>query len=219
MKKFNFLLFISTLLFSLSSLAENDDSFNKQLLNIQQQWAKANYTLTDDPQEAAFKDLIAQTETWVNDHKDRAEAWLWQGIIQSTFAGVSGGLSGLSYAKKAKKSLEKAIHLNGDALQGSAYTSLGILYHKVPSWPIAFGDDDDAKMYLEKALTINPNGIDPNYFYSEYLYDERQYSDAKKHLLLALQAPKRPTRPLADKYRQKEVEQLLVKVEKKLAKK
>jgi len=72
--------------------------------------------------------------------------------------------------------------------------TLGILYHKVPGWPIAFGDDDDEKNYLEKALALNPQGIDPHYFYGEFLYDERDYTEAKNHLLLALQAPKKPLR-------------------------
>ena len=65
--------------------------------------------------------------------------------------------------------------------------TLGILYHKVPGWPIAFGDDDDEKNYLEKALALNPQGIDPHYFYGEFLYDERDYTEAKNHLLLAQQ--------------------------------
>lgn len=72
--------------------------------------------------------------------------------------------------------------------------TLGILYHKVPGWPIAFGDDDDEKNYLEKALALNPQGIDPHYFYGEFLYDERDYTEAKNHLLLAQQAPKKPLR-------------------------
>ena len=97
--------------------------------------------------------------------------------------------------------------------------TLGILYHKVPGWPIAFGDDDDAKNYLEKALALNPQGIDPHYFYGEFLYDERDYTEAKNHLLLAQQAPKRPLRPLADEARQNEIQKLLTKVDKKLKKK
>jgi hypothetical protein len=51
------------------------------------------------------------------------------------------------------------------ALQGSAYTSLGSLYYQVPGWPIGFGDDKRAEAMLLKALEINPDGIDPNYFY------------------------------------------------------
>ena len=99
---------------------------------------------------------------------------------------------------------------------GSAYTSLGTLYHKVPGWPIGFGDDDDARVMLNKALAINPDGIDPNYFYGEYLYDERDYKQALVYLEKAKYAQPRVTRPLADKYRHQEIELLLAKVNKKL---
>jgi tetratricopeptide (TPR) repeat protein len=220
MKKFNLWLIASgSLLLSTTALANNLTSFDNQLLDIQHQWAKANYTLTDDAQEQAFEKLIDQLAQFVDSNETYAEAWIWQGIVNSSYAGAKGGLGALSYAKAAKKSLEKALTINDAALAGSAYTSLGILYHKVPGWPIAFGDDDDAKQYLEKAIELNPTGIDSNYFYGEYLYDEKQYTNAKKHLLLALKAPARPTRPLADESRHNEIQQLLVKVNKKLNKK
>ena len=61
-------------------------------------------------------------------------------------------------------------------MDGSAYTSLGTLYHKLPGFPIAFGSDKKARMYLEKALQISPDAIDPNYFYGEFLYDDGEYA-------------------------------------------
>ncbi|WP_448211002.1 tetratricopeptide repeat protein [Colwellia sp. MEBiC06753] len=199
--------------------AQEVTDFDQQLLNIQHQWAKVNYSLSGKEQEQAYETLIADVEQFTQANAERAEAWIWQGIIQSSFAGAKGGLGALSYAKAAKKSLEKALSLNEQALDGSAYTSLGTLYHKVPGWPIAFGDDDDAKVYLEKAIAINPQGIDPNYFYGEFLYDEGEYVKAKDHLVAAQRAPARLARPLADESRHHEIDQLLAKVEKKLKKK
>lgn len=223
MKRLNhFTLLICSLLLSLTSIANNNtfnnNTFDNELLSIQHQWAKVNYTLAGDEQEKAFERLILIAKNFAEQNTERAEVWAWQGIIQSSFAGAKGGLGALSYAKDAKKSFEKAIEIDGTALKGSAYTSLGVLYHKVPGWPIAFGDDDDAKTYLEKAIALNPQGIDSNYFYGEFLYDKKQYTQAKNHLLLAQQAAKRPSRPLADLSRQNEIKQLLVKVNKKLAK-
>jgi Tfp pilus assembly protein PilF len=83
----------------------------------------------------------------------------------------------LSLAKDAKKPLE----IDESALNGSAYASLGTLYHKVPGWPLGFGDDDTAKEMLEKAMLINPNGIDSNYFYGEFLFDEKKYIQKQRN--------------------------------------
>ena len=47
-------------------------------------------------------------------------------------------------------------------LDGSAYNSLGVLYYKVPGWPVGFGDKAKARELLQKALAINPKGIDAN---------------------------------------------------------
>jgi cytochrome c-type biogenesis protein CcmH/NrfG len=93
---------------------------------------------------------------------------------------------------------------------------LGILYSKVPCWPIGFGDDDKALELLDKALALSPDGIDSNYFYADFLTEQGKYKAAEQHLLKAQQAPARPTRPLADKGRQQEIAVLLAKVQQKL---
>ena len=160
--------------------------------------------------------MISASEALTKIQPDNAEYWIWFGIVQSTFAGVKGGLGALEFAENAREALEKALEINPDALGGSAYTSLGTLYHKVPGWPIGFGSDKTAKKLLKKALEINPDGIDPNFFYGEFLYNKRKYKAAKKHLLAAKSAPERPNRPVADAQRQKEIDELMKKVERKL---
>jgi Tfp pilus assembly protein PilF len=103
-------------------------------------------------------------------------------------------------------------------MQGSAYTSLGTLYFKVPGWPVGFGDEEKAEELLSKALTLNPDGIDPNYFYGEFLLEQKRYEEAEKALLKAQQAPARPNRELADSGRQEEIQVALLKVREKLHK-
>lgn len=98
--------------------------------------------------------------------------------------------------------------INENALQGSAMTSLGVLYHKVPGWPIAFGSDKKAEMLLKHALSLNPDGIDPNYFYAEFLFDEGEYQQALEYANRAESAPARSDRPLADEGRHKEIAHL-----------
>ncbi|MCY7295535.1 tetratricopeptide repeat protein [Alteromonas sp. a30] len=203
-------------LFTGASFAE-DMSANSSLLDIQHRWAQANYQLEDEKEKiAAFEKLIADAENLTQQSPENAEYWIWLGISKSTFAGVKGGLGALGYAKEAKKALEKALELDPQALNGSAYTSLGTLFHKVPGWPIGFGSDKKAEKMLKKALEINPNGIDPNYFYGEFLYNDGEYQAAKKHLMMAKAAAPRPTRPLADSGRQEEIDALMRKLQKKL---
>ena len=183
---------------------------------LQTSWAKANYELKDDAQTKAFKVLIEQAKATTAQYPEKAESWIWLGIIQSTYAGKAGPFSAMSYAESAKASLEKAMDLNATALNGSAYASLGTLYFKVPGWPIGFGDDDKASNLLKKAVEINPKGIDSNYFYADYLIEEDEYKAAKQYLLKAKTAPSRPDRPLADKGRQQEILALLSKVNEEL---
>ncbi len=101
-------------------------------------------------------------------------------------------------------------------MDGSVYTSMGSLYCQVPGWPLAFGSDDKACAYLEKALSINPDGIDANYFYGDFLLNQGDYAAAAKAFEKAIQAPPRAERPLADQGRRQEAEAGLVKARAKL---
>lgn len=183
---------------------------------LQQRWAEVNYQVDEDKREQAFADLLTQADAVVVANSDKAEAYIWRGIITSSYAGAKGGLGALSLTEKSKADLEHAIAIDGSALQGSAYTSLGVLYYKVPGWPVGFGSDKKARQLLTKALEFNPQGIDPNYFYAEFLTEERDYKAAMRYLQLAKQAPARPERPLADSGRQQEIAALERKLAKKL---
>ncbi|MFC3094013.1 hypothetical protein DRW07_11070 [Alteromonas sediminis] len=213
----NTLLIVPLMTFSVFAGAQSH--FDTSLLEIQHDWAKVNYTLNDSDQIKGFENLLKNAKAFVEDYPDRAEPLVWYGIIESSYAGAKGGIGALSNAKEAKKALEKALKIDELVLEGSAYTSLGILYHKVPGWPISFGDDDDARLLLEKAISVNPTGIDSNYFYGEFLFDEREYDKAKVHLTRALNAPPRPTRKLADESRRAEINALMLKLDEKLSKK
>ena len=205
--------------FTIGCLFVSSASFadvQQALSDMQQQWAKAQYEFKDKAQDAAFLDLIEQTKQHVTNYPESAEIWVWKGIISSSYAGVKGGLGALSLVKKAKADFEKSMSLDDTALMGSAYTSLGTLYFKVPGWPLAFGNDDKAQDLLMKALSINPTGIDSNFFYAQYLVEQDDYVQAKEYLLKAQAAPARPTRPLADQGRQHEIAVLLASVRKKL---
>jgi tetratricopeptide (TPR) repeat protein len=176
---------------------------------LQTEWERIKYTRPAAEQEKAFEQLTQAAGAARAQYPQRAEPRIWYGIIAASYAGARGGLGALSLAKEAKKALEEALAIDPQALQGSAYTSLGSLYYQVPGWPIGFGSDDKAREMLHKALAINPDGIDPNYFLGDFLYRKGDYEAARQALAKALKAPPRPERLLADQGRRKEIEALL----------
>lgn len=175
------------------------------LRHLQDRWAEVNYQLDGKTQLAAFEQLLADADRAVAANPRSAEILIWRGIVKSTYAGAKGGLGALSIAKSSRSDLEQALELDPDALQGSAYTSLGALYYSVPGWPIGFGDDAKAEDLLRRALALNPDGIDPNYFYADYLISEKRYAEARTYLQKAQRAAPRPGRELADSGRQQEI--------------
>ena len=189
---------------------------NEDVFQLQKAWDKLKYQTPASLQEKGFEELLDQSKTVTTQYPDKAEPLIWQGIIEATFAGVRNGISGqlaaLSLVKSAKNSLDKAIKINPIALNGSGYTSLGSLYYQVPAWPISFGDNEKAKEYLTKGLELNPDGIDSNYFYADYLYKTGDSSKAERVLKKALLAHPREGREIADEGRKKEINDLLKKI-------
>ncbi|WP_115717710.1 tetratricopeptide repeat protein [Gallaecimonas mangrovi] len=186
------------------------------LIHYQQSWAEIKYQTADKEQEKNFAKLRLQMQSELKTHGQDPDYLIWGGIISASYAGAKGGLGALKYVKEARSELEKAIKINDKALGGSAYTSLGSLYYLVPGWPISFGDDDKAKQYLQKALVINPDGIDANFFYGDFLMDQGHYRQAKVYLEKALAAPARPGRAVADAGRKGEIQERLKTIQTKL---
>lgn len=178
---------------------------------LQREWDSIKYKSPAAQHAAQFEQLAGRAQQVVARYPDRAEPLVWQGIIVSSLAGAKGGLGALSLAKQAKAQYEAALKIAPEALGGSAYNSLGVLYYKVPGWPIGFGDKAKAKELLQKALAINPQGIDANFFYAEYLVETGHNSEAVGYLEKALAAPARPGRELADAGRRDEVRALLAR--------
>jgi len=191
------------------------DSPDDAVKALQHEWETIKYTLPQGQQEKSFEQLAAKAHAVSQAHPDRAAPMVWEGIILSSWAGAKGGIGALSIAKQAKARYEAALKIEPDVLDGSAYNSLGVLYYKVPGWPVGFGDDKKAQELLRKALDINPQGIDPNFFYGEYLMDQGKPAEAVAYLTRALQAPPRPGREIADAGRREEARKLLEEAKRK----
>jgi tetratricopeptide (TPR) repeat protein len=187
-------------------------SVEDEIQILQSRWAEINYQLDGKVQLTAFSQLVNEAGRVISTYPEQASPWIWSGIIKSTYAGAMGGLGALSLAKEAKKDLEEALSIDETALEGSAYTSLGSLYANVPGWPIGFGDNKKAEKMLQQALELNPQGIDSNYFYAQFLIEEKRYAEARYYLEKAAAAPARPERPLADSGRHEEIDMLLAEI-------
>lgn len=191
-----------------ASAAPVDDAVRE----LQHDWETIRYKMPASERERRFADLAGKAHRVSETFQGRAEPLIWEGIIVSSLAGEKGGLGALGMVKQAKALYEQAIQIDGNALEGSAYNSLGVLYYKVPGWPVGFGDKKKANALLQKALAINPNGIDPNFFFGEYLAENGEPDQAVAFLEKALQAPPRPGRQIADAGRRDEARQLLEKL-------
>lgn len=181
---------------------------------IQEQWAEIKYKQPEKQQAESYNKFAVQARRIVESNPSVAEALIWEGIVLSSEAGAKGGLGALGLAKDAKQRLDEALKINNKALSGSAYTSLATLYAKVPGWPVGLGDKERAEEYFKKSLSINPNGIDPNYFYGEYLVDRERFAEARIFIEKALNAPLRQGREVTDSGRRQEISALLAKLNK-----
>ena len=178
---------------------------------LQHDWEVIRYQTPGAEREKRFEALAAKAHEFSESHPQRSEPLVWEGIIVSSFAGAKGGLGALGLAKQAKALYEGSLQIDANALDGSAYNSLGVLYYKVPGWPLGFGDKPKAQELLQKALAINPKGIDPNFFYGEYLIETGKPAEAIAYLERAVNAPPRPGRDVADAGRRAEANELLRK--------
>ncbi len=194
-----------------------DADFAAELQSIAQEWDRANFESADAAaRRQAFAALSARAARFAQRFPHRAEPLVWEGIVLSSFAGAKGGLGALGLAKQSRARLLAAMKIDPAALNGSAYTSLGVLYYKVPGFPLGFGSHTKAHEYLQKALEINPDGIDPNFFYGELMFEEGEYAQALRYLQRAQNAAPRPERPVADSGRHREIADLRQRVQAKL---
>lgn len=179
---------------------------------LQHEWEVIRYQTPVSARERRFEELATRAHQVSLSFPGRSEPLVWEGIIVSSWAGEKGGLGALPLVKKARALYEDAIRIDGAVLDGSAYGSLGVLYYKVPGWPLGFGDRDKARELLRKALQVNPQGIDANYFYAEFLAEVGQPDAALAHLDKVLAAEARPGRTIADTGRKQEARELMARL-------
>lgn len=189
---------------------------NDDILSLQKAWMAINYQTAMPQQARDFENLLLAAKKTSAQYTELAEAHIWQGVIEATYADLKNDVGdkskALSLAESAKNSFKLAIKLNPHAMNGAAYTNLGALYYQVPGWPLGFGDEQKAEEFLLKGLAHNPDDIDANFFYGDFLFQKAQLLKAQQHLIKASLAPERDGREVADKARKQEIKDRLKQV-------
>lgn len=174
------------------------DALELAVQKIESEWAHIHYKVVKEKQEGAFKRLLAEVNNLNAQYPDQAELIIQQAIIVATNADNIDPFSALQAIHQARDLLLQAIELDPNASEGAAFVTLGSLYYRVPSWPIAYGDNEKAQKMLKKALAINPNTIDANYFYGEFLVTRGKQKEAMTYFKRAIAIPVRATQVFAD---------------------
>jgi len=189
-------------------------ALDAELHKVELNWEHVKFQEDGQPQQ--FDDMAAiakQAAAIAARYPGRAEPLIWQGIATSEEAGLASMLHAMSYAKEARALLEQADSMDPSALDAGAPTCLGVLYYRVPGFPVGFGDTDKARQMLKQAVSLAPDGMDANYFYADFLMNEKDYATAEKVLRHALALPPRPDRPLWDQNRRGVMRALLAKAQ------
>lgn len=180
---------------------------------INDNWARISYQMNGSSHQTTALDKLAHlADLTVARYPGQADPLLWQGIVVSEQANRANIFHKLGLATRARDILARAYAINPRAGNGGAAMSLGVLYYKVPGSPIGFGDKARARQLLQQALALDPDGLDANYFWGDYLYDQGDKAGAKAALVKALHAPHDPARPVWDAGRRGEVQALLRKI-------
>ncbi|MDD5276809.1 MAG: hypothetical protein PHR16_12105 [Methylovulum sp.] len=176
---------------------------------LESEWAHIYYGTPKAQQALAYQQLLEKTVELAKQFPDNPDLLYWQAVIKANYAEYQSELVALDTIHEVRDLLQKVIAIDPKTMEGSAYVVLGTLYYLTPPWPIAFGDDDKANELLQTALKINPDGIDSNYFYGNYLLSEDHIEEAEKHFTKAIAAPVRPEQVYVDNELKKEAKTAL----------
>lgn len=186
-------------------------AFDDELSSLQQRWAVARYQVSGDERKKQLEKLIPEADAFAKQYSDKADGYLWAGVIRGSLAEAINGLSALGVVKEAKTQLEKSIAIDSKTEDSYALGVLGLLYAKVPGWPIAFGDKKKAEELLKKGVEQSPQGMNINYLYASYLAEQKEFKKAQAFIDKASSAT--PPTP-ADMWsgRQQEIRALAEKI-------
>ncbi|THD61736.1 MAG: tetratricopeptide repeat protein [Bradyrhizobium sp.] len=189
------------------------DAADTEVHRLQSTWEAIKFSVPEgDEQTRQMNALGEDADAVAAKFPDRPEILIWDGIITSERASMASAFSALGLAKRARDILEQAYKMAPAKLDAGATTSLGVLYYRVPGFPIGFGDKAKARQLLEQAVKLAPAGLDAWYFYGDFLYEQKEYPRAAEVFRHALGLPPHPDRPVWDKNRRLVIEERLASI-------
>jgi tetratricopeptide (TPR) repeat protein len=192
------------------------DALPPEVRRLQTKWEAIKFDVPEGDEQTKQMNALGEEADAVAQHLSSVpEALIWDGIITSERASMASTFSALGVATRARDILEQAYKIDPARMDAGATTSLGVLYYRVPGFPIGFGDKAKARQLLEQAVKLAPNGLDAWYFYGDFLYTQNEYPKAADVFQHALKIPVHQDRPLWDKNRRLVIKELLAKIEEK----
>lgn len=196
--------FVLALIASNLGWAAPTASETEAISRLGQRWDEIYYHWPKNVRKQGLSELLADIRSVKQQHPRQPELLIWEAIVLITRAGIDPDWRVLGTLKEARNLLHEAIALDSAALDGAAFLTLGCLYYKVPGWPLSFGDDDKARQYFNKALALNPEGIESNYYYGEFLRKRGEIEKAINYFQKTVNLPSNPSQPfLSTKLKQK----------------
>ena len=198
--------------------ASENPSLKSELLRLAHDWEHVKLQVSDrDDQERQMASLAQRAGQIAKQYENIPDPIVWVGIItseQASLASENGSpIKALQFAKRARDILEKVEKTNPETMDAGAPTTLGVLYDRVPGFPIGFGDTARARYYLQEAIRSAPNGLDANFFYGDFLFKLGERSEAAKILERALTLPELSNRPLWDRSLRAAIRQTLSEIQ------
>jgi tetratricopeptide (TPR) repeat protein len=208
---------LSCVLFAIAGFrvlpAQAADAADAEVHRLQSTWEAIKFGVPEgDEQTKQMNALGDDADAVAAKFPDRPEVLIWDGIITSERASLASAFSALGLAKRARDILQNAYEMAPAKLDAGATTSLGVLYYRVPGFPIGFGDKVKARQLLEQATKLAPTGLDAWYFYGDFLYEQKEYSKAAEVFHHALSMPPHSDRPVWDKNRRLVIEERLASI-------
>jgi tetratricopeptide (TPR) repeat protein len=188
------------------------DTLPGEIRALDEGWVRLTYQSGDAARQARLLAQLSSTaQALVAQYPGQAEPLLWHGILLAEQANRASLFRKLGLATRSRDAIARAYRIDPRVGGGKAAIMLGVLYYKVPGSPIGFGDTDRARVFLREALAIDPDGLDANYFYGDFLLTRGDKAGARSYLRKALEAPRDPARPVWDAGRRRDIQAALRK--------